>query len=459
MLTSKGLAIPINDPRYEHFKTELTVRPETNLKYGQAPPYYTIYIASSKYIYIPRCYLPESEIIECKIKNGLYLSNLQFEGKLKEETNQIIASNTTYDGLINSKYHSGLLSLPAGYGKTTVALHIMCKLKYKTLIVVHKEFLMNQWIERIKQFVPNASVGIIQGSKVDVHGKDVVIGMLQSLCAKPYAKNIFNDFGFTIFDEVHHICTRSFSKILMTYTSKYVLGLSATLERKDGLTKVIHWFLGDILYITERTHQSNVIVKKHMFKCEFFKSTKIPLNCKQNINCPEAINLITQIKERNDMIMTYIRELYVTGRNMLILSDRRSHCFHLHDLCKAEELNTGLYLGGMKIEDLNYSATCRVIIATYSLAHEGLDIPRLDTLIMTTPKSDINQSVGRILRETPGKLHDPMIIDIVDMWGPFTAQYRKRHKYYQDTGFNVIGNEPKQPQSSYQFVDDDNNTI
>jgi predicted helicase len=101
------------------------------------------------------------------------------------------------------------------------------------------------------------------------------------------------------------------------------------------------------------------------------------------------------------------------------------------------EKKVGLYLGGMKEFELKASEECDIIIGTYSLAHEGLDIPKLDTLILSTPKSDIVQSVGRILRETKTKKNDPIVIDIVDMWGIFEYQYYKRQKFYRKTGFMI----------------------
>jgi superfamily II DNA or RNA helicase len=94
-------------------------------------------------------------------------------------------------------------------------------------------------------------------------------------------------------------------------------------------------------------------------------------------------------------------------------------------------------MGGMKQEKLNESAEKPIIFATFSQAHEGLDIPALDTVILATPKSDIKQSVGRILRETPGKKNDSHIYDIIDNWSILNAMYYKRSKVYRDCGFNV----------------------
>ena len=116
------------------------------------------------------------------------------------------------------------------------------------MIIVHKEFLLRQWKERIEQFLPDARVGRIQGPTVDIEDKDIVIGMLQSLSMKDYDINLFQCFGLTIIDEVHHISAEVFSRVLFKVVTKYYLGLSATMKRTDGLTKVIKMFLGDVVY-------------------------------------------------------------------------------------------------------------------------------------------------------------------------------------------------------------------
>jgi superfamily II DNA or RNA helicase len=118
----------------------------------------------------------------------------------------------------------------------------------KTLVIVHKEFLLNQWIERIHQFLPTARVGKIQGSTVDVDNKDIVIGMLQSLSMKDYPADTFTSFGLMVIDEVHHISSEVFSCALFKVVTKYTMGLSATMNRKDGTTKVFKMFLGDVVY-------------------------------------------------------------------------------------------------------------------------------------------------------------------------------------------------------------------
>lgn len=457
MLTSRGFVIPLDslsEVELEALKQELTVKPEVDAKYQMVEvESYKVYMLSPKYIYIPRHFKTHDfRTVVTKFKEPLNLTTLEFNGSLKESTNQPAAVSAVLEGLYSKG--SGLLSLPTGYGKTTVALYIMCQLKLKTLIVVHKEFLLTQWMERITQFVPGARIGRIQGSVIDVENKDVVIGMLQSLSMKDYDKSVFDGFGFTIIDETHHVCTRSFSKMLMKINTPHMLGLSATLERKDGLTKVLHWFLGDVLFKVDRKSQLQVIVDCVHFKCDEYDKP-FPINRARQSNMPEAISTLATIPERNELIFDIIKNKLNENRRILVLTDRRQHCKDLKAHYDDDDtVTTGLYIGGMKPDDLKSSEACQVIFATFSLAYEGLDIPVLDTLILASPKSDIVQSVGRILRETGAKKNDPCVVDIIDQWGSFQYQYRKRFNYYRATGFKIgkhVDDEPQKP-LGYAFM-------
>jgi hypothetical protein len=151
------------------------------------------------------------------------------------------------------------------------------------------------------------------------------------------------------------------------------------------------------------------------------------------INMAGMITRLTELENRNQKILEILRELEPT-RRVLILTDRREHCFWLKEHIE----NSELYIGGMNEKELEHSTHHRVIIATYSMAQEGLDIPVLDTLIMATPHSDVIQAVGRIMRETPGKVNAPLIIDIVDCWSIFYSMHRKRSVFYASAGFQTV---------------------
>jgi len=152
--------------------------------------------------------------------------------------------------------------------------------------------------------------------------------------------------------------------------------------------------------------------------------------------------------ERNQMLVTLIKKITKkTNRQVLVLSDRRLHCEYL---CSQFPDNSGLYMGGMKEAALLETSTRQIIFGTFSQAHEGLDIPTLDTVLLVTPKSDIKQSIGRILRETGGKKNAPHIYDILDQWSLLFSMYQKRRKVYREGGF-LIDTGPLEPPVVNEF--------
>ena len=422
-LTRSGYILP----ETQEIKNELTVRAVVNSEFGFPPPPFKVFRKSKNGLCVPRFYGEE--------KNGLATEDkrpepkrvkVNFVGKLRDETFQNIA----LEKAIQSGH--GILSLPCGYGKTTVSLAIACKLRYRTMIIVHKEFLANQWKERIEQFCPGATIGRVQQDKKEVDC-DFVIAMLQSLSLKEYSYEDFDSIGTLIVDEAHHICAKVFSQSLFKLCPKHIFGLSATPNRKDGLTKVLHWFMGPTFFSVERENQQQVDVFPVEFDSRRFKD---PPPCTRfgKLSLATMITDLTEMRERNQLIVNTIKKSLGTTRHILVLSDRRQHCEMLHQ-CFPD--TSGLYMGGMKEEELSKSSTKKIIFATFSQAHEGLDIPSLDTVILATPKSDIVQSIGRIMRETKGKKNNPHIYDIFDQWSVFFAMYHKRLKVYKQGGFNI----------------------
>ena len=423
-LTRSGLIIDNPTPE---IKKELTVRAVVNNEYGFPPPPFKVYRSAKNGICVPRYYgtdklgIPQTDKRPNPVK-----TSISFKGKLRDETKQ----NDAFNAAIEAGH--GVLSLPCGYGKTTVSLAIACKLGYRTMIIVHKQFLADQWRERIKQFCPGATIGTIQQEKKEVDC-DFVIAMLQSLSLKEYSFNDFDTIGTVIVDEAHHICAKVFSQSLFKMCPKHIFGLSATPHRKDGLSKVLHWFMGPIFFAVERENQDQVEVFSIQYECPMFKN---PPPCTRNGQL-SLVNMITELVEhrgRNRMLVGLVKKASSGSRQLLVLSDRRQHCEFLHQ-CFPK--SSGLYMGGMKEVELEASSKKKIIFATFSQAHEGLDIPTLDTVILATPKSDIQQSIGRIMRETPGKQNNPHIYDIVDQWSILFAMYKKRLRVYKQGGFNV----------------------
>jgi superfamily II DNA or RNA helicase len=358
----------------------------------------------------------------------------RFHGTLRDATHQ----NTALAAAIDAGH--GVLSLPCGFGKTTVSLAIACKLGYRTMIIVHKEFLANQWEERIKQFCPGATIGRVQQNKKEVEC-DFVIAMLQSLSLKEYSFGDFDSVGTVIVDEAHHICAKVFSQSLFKICPNHIFGLSATPNRKDGLTKVLHWFMGPTFFAVERENQQDVEVFPIEFECPRFRD---PPPCTRfgKLSLSTMITELTENRDRNKMLVDLIKRITKGTRQLLVLSDRRQHCMMLHQ-CFPK--TSGLYMGGMKESELTESSKKKIIFATFSQAHEGLDIPTLDTVILATPKSDIVQSIGRIMRETKGKKNNPNIYDIFDQWSVCHAMYNKRLRVYKQGGFKMPKMKEEEP--------------
>lgn len=434
-LTRSGCIVP-DTPEV---KKELTVRPIVNADFGVAPPSFKVFRKAKSGLCVPRYYAEErfGRVTE-DVRPEPTKIKISFHGKLRDETHQ----NEALAKAIETGH--GILSLPCGFGKTTVSLAIASKLGYRTMIVVHKEFLANQWRERIQQFCPGASIGIVQQNKKELEC-DFVIAMLQSLSLKEYSFEDFDSIGTLIVDEAHHICAKVFSQSLFKLCPKHTFGLSATPNRKDGLTKVLHWFMGPTFFSVERKQQDQVDVFPLEFTCDRYEDPP-PCTRYGKLSLPTMITEITEIPDRNRLILQTIKDLSKTTRQVLVLSDRRFHCEYLHGKFKT---TSGLYMGGMKEAELAESSKKKIIFATFSQAHEGLDIPSLDTVILATPKSDIVQSIGRIMRETKGKKNNPRIYDVVDQWSVFFAMYNKRLRVYRQGGFNI----PKQPkEDKYDFT-------
>jgi superfamily II DNA or RNA helicase len=333
----------------------------------------------------------------------------------------------------------GLLDVDPGKGKTVMALNIISRLRMKTLVVVHKSFLLNQWIERIQQFLPAARVGMIQGQILDIDDKDIVIGMLQSLSMKEYPRDLFDSFGLTVYDECHHMSAEVFCRCMMKIVTKYTLGLSGTMVRKDGLTKVFKHFLGDVVHKEKNDTTSHaVIVKGIQYKVDDPEFIETEYDYRGNPKFSTMISKVCNYNRRSEFILDVLQNELATNpdQQVMILAHNRSLLEYFHDAIEHRKIATvGYYVGGMKEAALKLSESKKVIIATYAMASEGLDIKTLTTLIMASPKTDVCQSVGRILRV---KHASPLVIDIIDPQDVFRSQWLKRQTYYIKQRYRII---------------------
>jgi len=427
-----GYSIPLKSipPHFlENIRSELNVKPleNPNFSFGDNTAFPVYRISKSK-IYMPRFYGVSNYGVPKKInvEEGNSI-NLEFTGTLRDIQQQTIdATLKTY-----TEHGGGLVSLDTGLGKTVVALKLISLMKQKTLIIVHAEFLLEQWKARIEQFLPGAKIGIIRQNKCETEDVDISIGMIQTIINRDYPKDFFKSFGQMIIDECHHISSKTFSSIFYKVQTKYQLGLSATPERKDGLSKVIYWFLGpQIITIKRETNKPSI----RFIQTDISGYTET-FNKLGKVNNPQMITDLTKKEQRNELIINTIKLQLKSNRKILVLSDRREHCELLLRLLQNENISAGVYLGGMKTKNREETVNCSVIIGTYQASGEGFDVPELDTLVLATPKSDVEQAVGRILRQK--NKNEPIVIDIVDSFSIFKGQYYKRRKFYKNSEFKM----------------------
>lgn len=433
-------------PQQEHFiKKELMIKPYTaGAPGGGDQVVFPVYRESASKIYVPR-YFGEKHFgapFEVKISEGTDI-NIDFAGELRDYQKPVVQKYLDHVISCPRSTGGGLLELPCAYGKTVLSLKIISALKKKTLIIVHKEFLMNQWIERIEQFLPSAKVGKIQGPIIDIEDKDIVIGMLQSLSMKEYPSSTFDTFGLTIIDEVHHISSQTFSNALFKIVTKYMLGLSATMNRKDGTTEVFKMFLGEVIFKGKSDEEFDVIVRGITYEVDDPEFNNVVTDYKGNVQYSSMISKLCAYNRRSEFILKVVADMVKENpdQQIMIIAHNRCILTYFYDAITHRNIATvGYYVGGMKEAALKESESKKIILATFSMAQEGLDIRSLTTLVMATPKTDIEQTVGRILRE---KHSQPIVVDIIDSHQPFQNQWTKRKVFYKKQNYKIIQTDSK----------------
>jgi len=450
-LGKKGYTIPksiISKEDNDIIRKELFVKPMIiGVNYGGQDGENTafpVFRENTNKIYIPRFY--GIERYGSPNRNEIDAGDdivVAFAKPLRDYQEKIIETYVNHvnkpivDNALQEHGGGGVLEVPCGRGKTVMGLKIISILKKKTLILVHKEFLMNQWIERIGEFLPTAKVGKIQGPVFDINQKDIVIGMIQTLYDKEYPADTFSSFGLTIVDEVHRIGSEQFSRTLFKTITPYMLGISATVDRKDKLTRILYMFIGDKIYSEERNDEDSVCVRAINYVCNDSEFNEVEMDYRGNPKYSTMITKLCAYGPRSDFIVRVIGDLMVEepDNQIMILCHNRSLLKYLFEAIEYRAFATiGYYVGGMKQTNLQETETKQIVLATYAMAAEALDIKTLSTLVMVTPKTDIIQSVGRILRV---KHDNPRIVDIVDAHGIFQNQWNQRRRFYKKCNYRI----------------------
>jgi superfamily II DNA or RNA helicase len=354
--------------------------------------------------------------------------NFTFAGTLRPYQAEAVASILIRD--------FGTLAAPAGSGKTCMALAAIAERQQPALVVVHTKELMGQWVERIAAFlgISKAEIGRIGGGKQAI-GDRITVALVQTLykCAKDVAPHI----GFLVVDECHRAPSRTFTEAVTAFDCRYMLGLSATPYRRDGLSRLIYWHLGDVVHQVDAAElqETGDILRAAVITRETdFVPTVDP-----STHYSRMLSELTQNLHRNSMIAKDIlREAQVGDGVVLVLSDRKTHLAELQRMLKRDGVNGHMLTGDMPAKARAQAVTqvndgrVKVLLATGSLIGEGFDCRRLSTLILATPirfSGRVRQYLGRVLRPAPGKR--AKVIDYIDsQCGVLANAARARQQVY-----------------------------
>ena len=351
------------------------------------------------------------------------------------------------------KAKQGVIVAPCGAGKTQIGLEVAARLGGRTLWLTHTSDLLNQSMSRAKSVfgLEEKDYGTITGGKINL-GRVITFATVQTMCKIDLSK-LKDNFDVVIVDECHHVVgtptkVMMFYKVISSLRARNKYGLTATPKRSDGLGSCMFALIGPKICEVERDRVRNTTcpVKVYIQKTSYMPDMSRILMPDGTISYPRFINDVVSSKERNEMIVS---DVIKAGGTCLILTDRVNHA----EVLKKKLEDRGVHAITLSaafskaakeereqaIGALN-SKEVKVLIATYALAKEGLDIPTLDNLFMATPQKNdtiVIQSAGRVARKADGKDYGT-IYDYEDSFNMLRSWQRKRNSIYKKLGFEII---------------------
>jgi len=354
--------------------------------------------------------------------------DFSFQGRLRdfqEEAAQAILSR-----------EFGTLAAPTGSGKTVMALHVIAMRRQPALVVTHTKELQAQWCDRIETFlnIPASEVGRIGGGKQTI-GDKLTVALVQSLykCAEAVAPHI----GFLVVDECHRTPSRTFTEAVTAFDCKYMLGLSATPWRRDRLSRLIYWHLGDLVH---EVNKEALIDAGHVLQAEVvWRHTAFEPYHDPSTEYSRMLSELTEDPERNALIASDVAQEAGNGGGVcLVLTDRKTHCEALLSLLADRGVKAHLLTGDLSNADRQQTVAAlnagrvKVLVATGQLIGEGFDCRELSTLFLACPvkfNGRLLQYLGRVLRPSPGK-DKARVYDYIDPVGVLKAAAKARERAY-----------------------------
>lgn len=347
------------------------------------------------------------------------------------------------------KAQYGILQSPAGSGKTQMGIALVKKYGKRALWLTHTLDLLRQSKERAERYVDKSLIGTVTEGKVNI-GKGITFATIQTMCKLDLPR--YRDLWDVIIVDECHRCSGTptamtqFYKVLNSLSARHKIGLSATVHRADGMIAATYALLGQVVYTVPDEAVGDKIMKVGILPVATgVEVSRACLNTDGTLNYAKLITYLTGNLSREEVIVNTIK--LNEGKSCLILSDRLDHLEHMMNWLPAHMRKDAVMVSGkmttkkgkaereQAIEDMR-TGKKKYLFATYSLAKEGLDIPRLERLFLTTPQKDyavITQSIGRIARTFEGKT-DPIAYDFVDNIAYLVKSYKKRCATYRKNG-------------------------
>lgn len=406
-----------------------------------------------RHIALPRgCY---DEAVEILTERGaqVELDDQRHDGSALPDTVRFLGElrlqqQRAFEALI--AHDTGVLAATTAFGKTVVAAALTGHRARNTLVLVHRRQLLDQWVERLKTFLQldPKQIGTIGGGKRKPTGI-IDVALIQSLVKNGEVDNIVADYGQVIVDECHHLSATSFELVARRTKARYVVGLSATVARKDGHHPIIFMQCGPIRYKVHARSQAAERGIRHRTR-ERHTRFKLPeaLAKVERPSMPAIYAALANNSDRNDQIFDDVLKSLEAKRSPIVLTERKDHLEYLHRRFSKFAKNIVVLRGGMSAKDRQSAAAAlsvadheeRLILATGRYIGEGFDDARLDTLFLTMPiawKGTLAQYVGRLHRQHDGK-KDVLVVDYVDSAVPVLARMAaKRRSGYRALGYEI----------------------
>lgn len=350
------------------------------------------------------------------------------------------------------KNQGGVIVMPCGSGKTQTALEIIARLGCKTLWLTHTTDLLTQSKKRaeVNYDIDSGCLGEITGGKINI-GSHITFATVQTM-VNIDLKDLEHEWQCVVVDECHKAIgapTRvmMFYKVLSSLNARYKIGLTATPTRQDGLEQAMFSLIGAKVHEVDEdcVRENTVPIEVYTMPTGYVPLIDDITNTDGTINYTNAIKDLCKNKQRNEFISGEIGFHAWGGKKILVLTDRVFHAELLYDILVSDGFSVQTTTGRSKrrvrdetIEQMK-DGDLDVLISTYALAKEGLDIPNLDMVVLATPKKDqttVIQSVGRCSRKSEGKTHGE-VLDFVDSFGMYKGMYNKRKRFYKKKGYKI----------------------